>query len=74
MNLPIGVVNEEGSIKTLVINEKLLLELSKKLRTEGVVEVHTGDDYSNLKTYKVQAIIQMAKGCKGHVMFIPINE
>jgi hypothetical protein len=74
MNFPIGVVDEEGNIKTLVINEKFLVELNKKLRTEGITVVHTGDDNGNLRTYKVQAIIQMAKGCKGHMMFIPMKD
>jgi hypothetical protein len=74
LNFPIGIVDEEGNIKTIVINEKFLTDLNKKLRTEGITEVHTGDDKGNLRTYKVQAIIQMAKGCKGHMMFIPINK
>lgn len=71
MNFPIGIVDENGSVKTLVINEKFLVELNKKLRTEGITEIHTSDDNGNFKTYKAQAIIQMARGCKGHMMFIP---
>lgn len=74
MNFPIGIVDEEGNIKTIAINEKFLVELNKKLRAEGITEVHTFDDSGNQKTYKAQAIIQMAKGSKGHVMFIPVND
>lgn len=74
MNFPIGIVDEEGTIKTLVINEKFLVDLNKKLRTEGITQVHTSDDSGKMRTYNVQAIIQMAKGCKGHMMFIPLND
>lgn len=71
MNFPIGIVDEKGNITTLVISEKYLVELNIKLRTEGITEVHTSAENGSFKTYKVQAIIQMAKGCKGHMMFIP---
>jgi hypothetical protein len=71
MNLPIGIIDENGSIKTIIINKKFLVELSEKLRIEGVTPVHTSDDNGSTKTYNVQAIVLMAKGCKGHMMFIP---
>ena len=72
-NFPIGIVDEEGTIHTLVINDEFLIALNKKLRAEGITEVHTSDDNGRLKTYKAQAVIQMAKGAKGHMMYIPIN-
>jgi hypothetical protein len=74
MNLPIRIVDENGSIKTLVINKKFLIALSEKLRIEGVTPVHTSDDNGIMKTYNVQAIILMAKDCEGHMMFISNND
>ncbi len=68
INLPIGIVDEFGSINKITINEKFLVELSKKLRTEGVTPVHTSDEKGAMRTYSVQAIVMMAKGCKGSVI------
>lgn len=71
MNIPIGLVDEKGKINTVIINETFLAELSIKLRVNGIVPVHTYDDKGKLLTYNTQAVILMAKGCKGNIMFIP---
>lgn len=70
MNFSIGVIDEKGSIKTIVINETFLIELNRKLKKEGITQVHTSDDNGRFKTYNIQGVIQMAKGCKGHMMYI----
>jgi hypothetical protein len=74
MNIPVWVIDENGRGNTIVINQTFLTQLSEKLRKEGITEVHTSDDEGRLKTYKVQAVVLMAKGCNGHVMFIPNEE
>jgi hypothetical protein len=74
MNFPVGIVDEEGIIHRLVINEKFLVELNERLRTDGITAVHTYGENGQRKTYNAQAVIQMAKGCKGSMMFIPHND
>lgn len=69
MNIPVGLVDEKGSIKTVIISDTFLSELSKALRTDGITPVHTYDN-GRLQTYNTQAVVLMAKGCKGNVMFI----
>jgi hypothetical protein len=74
MNIPVWIIDENGKGNTIVISQKFLAQLSEKLRTEGITEVHTTVDGWNSKTYKVQAVVLMAKGCNGNVMFIPNEE
>ncbi|MFC0188459.1 hypothetical protein ACFFJY_09190 [Fictibacillus aquaticus] len=71
MNIPVGLVDENGKIHYMVMRDKFLSDLSVMLRQEGITPVHTSDDKGNLKTYQAQAVILMSKGCKGHMMFIP---
>jgi hypothetical protein len=74
MNLPVGILDENGSMETVTISEKFLVELCGKLRKEGITKVHTSDDNGNVKTYNAQAVIMMAKGCEGSLMYLPLKE
>jgi hypothetical protein len=55
----------------MVISTQFLSELGKMLRTEGITSIHTMDDNGNTRTYNAQAVVLMAKGCKGNIMFLP---
>jgi hypothetical protein len=71
MNFRVGIVDENGTIQKIAINNKFLIDLSERLRRDGVTAVHTSDDKGKLTTYHAQAIIMMAKDCKGGLMFFP---
>jgi hypothetical protein len=71
MNFRVGIVDENGNIQKITINEKFLVELNQKLKSNGITAVHTSDGEGRLRTYNAQAIIIMARDCKGSIMFIP---
>lgn len=71
MNVPIAIVDENGSFHNMVISSEFLSELGKMLRTEGITPIHTMNDSGNKHTYNAQAVVLMAKGCKGNMMFLP---
>lgn len=66
MNIPVAIADENGKFHTLMIDEKLLVDLVKELRTVGPTQVHTTN-----KTFDAQAVVVMAKGTKGSMLFIP---
>ena len=70
MNIPIAVADERGIFHKMLVSSDFLKDVSETLRTEGVSDIHTIDDKGNQKTYEVHAIVIMAKGCNGSVLFI----
>lgn len=74
MTTSIGIINENGQFETVMINDEMLVELNKKLRTEGITSLHTMDSKGDISEIRVKAIIQLAKGSKGHMMYIPLDE
>jgi hypothetical protein len=71
MNFKVGIVDENGTIQKITINNKFFIELSERLRQEGVTPVLTSDDKGRMQTYNAQALIVMAKDTKGGLMFLP---
>lgn len=71
MNVPISIVDENGSFHNMTIGSDFVSELAKMMRVEGITPIHTMDDNGNKRTYNVQAFVLMSKGCKGNMMFLP---
>lgn len=69
MNIPVGIIDENGEMRRTKIPESLLSELVKKINTKGMTSIHTAKE-----SHKAQAIIVMAKDCEGKMLFIPDSE
>lgn len=57
----------------MVVSSGFLKDVAETLRTEGVSPIRTINDKGNKNTYNAHAIVLMAKGCNGSVLFIPNN-
>jgi len=66
MNVPCFLVETNGEFRTAILPEKLLLNLFKSLRENGVETVH----FANM-VFEVEGIYVPAKGSKTRLVAIP---